>query len=187
MKQKTIYNLANFISISRAVAAFPLIISFERMHFDDRYYLFSILIILYIFLSDILDGYIARLSDCVTDFGKIIDPIADKICFMVVLIYLIDKGHFGNYYVNLFLLFYVLLMIRDTILITFSLYNIFYYDYVNQANTFGKLFVFFSTLMIIFFIYDINYSIAFILYVVSIIMMVVSAIYYINDLSKRIE
>ncbi len=187
MKQKTIYNFANFLSISRVIAAFPLIISFERMQYNQSYYLYSVLIIFYIFLSDVLDGYVARLSDCVTDFGKVIDPIADKVCFMVVLIYLIDKAHFGNYYINLFLLFYVLLMIRDTILVTFSLYNIFYCNYVNQANVYGKLFVFFSTLMIIFYIYDINYSIAFILYVVSVFTMIISTFYYIKDLSKRIK
>ena len=41
-------------------------------------------------LFDALDGYFARKSNTVTDFGKIIDPVADKICLVVVLIYLID-------------------------------------------------------------------------------------------------
>ena len=103
--KKTIYNLANFLSISRIIATIPLIICFENFHMDISYYYYSILIIVFIVLSDILDGYFARLSDCVTDFGKIIDPIADKACFLVVLIYLIDQYQGPNYILNPFLLF----------------------------------------------------------------------------------
>ena len=92
--KKSIYNLANFLSISRIVVAIPLIICFENMNdVDPKYYYYSVGIIFYIILSDILDGFFARLSNCVTDFGKIIDPVADKTCFLVVLIYMIDKNY----------------------------------------------------------------------------------------------
>ena len=90
-KRKSIYNLANFLSISRIFAAIPLIVCFENFDKGVNYYYYSILIIIFIVLSDILDGYFARLSNCVTDFGKLIDPIADKTCLLVVLIYLIDQ------------------------------------------------------------------------------------------------
>jgi len=186
IKEKTIYNFANFLSISRIFAGIFLIMCFEEMKTTPIFKLYSILTILYIFLSDILDGYFARLSNCVTDFGKIIDPVADKVCFMVVLIYLIDKYQFVNdYMINPFLIFYILLVLRDLILISYSLYLIFYKKYVNQANTSGKVFVFVSLLMIIFYIYDINQMIAFSLYIISILMMFISTFFYIKDLNKR--
>ena len=188
VKEKTIYNFANFLSISRIFAAIFLIICFEKMNYDSSYKLYSILTIFYIFLSDIFDGYFARLSNCVTDFGKIIDPVADKVCFMVVLIYLIDKFQFDtNFTINPFLIFYILLVIRDLILISFSLYMLFYKDYVNQANIYGKIFVFISMIMIILYIYDVNQFFAYILYCLSIFMMIFSTYFYIYDLNKKLK
>ena len=186
VKEKTIYNFANFLSISRIFSGIFLIMCFEEMKTVPVFKIYSILTIIYIFLSDILDGYFARLSNCVTDFGKIIDPVADKVCFMVVLIYLIDKYQFINdYMINPFLIFYILLVLRDLILVSYSLYLIFYKKYVNQANTSGKIFVFVSLLMIIFYIYEINQMIAFSLYIISMLMMVASTFFYIRDLNKR--
>ena len=121
-EKKTIYNIANALSISRIVAVIPLIICLENFSISKTYVYYSIFIIIYIVLSDLLDGYFARLSNCVTDFGKIIDPIADKVCFLVVLIYLIDTYPLG--YFNPFIIFYILLCFRDVIILLFSVYNI---------------------------------------------------------------
>ena len=43
-------------------------------------------------LTDFLDGYIARKYNLITDFGKLIDAIADKILVNSVLIILAGKG-----------------------------------------------------------------------------------------------
>ena len=130
---KTIYNLANFLSISRILVTVPLIYCFENFQLSSSYVHYSIFIIVFIFLSDILDGFFARISNTVTDFGKVIDPIADKVCMLVVLIYLIDSYN-GDSFFNPFLFFYVLLCFRDIIIIIFSLYNIIHNKFVSQAN-----------------------------------------------------
>ncbi|MCH1983257.1 CDP-alcohol phosphatidyltransferase family protein [Ruminococcus sp. OA3] len=46
---------------------------------SERDYYLAVLIIFLSFLSDFLDGKIARHFNMITDFGKILDPIADKI------------------------------------------------------------------------------------------------------------
>jgi len=179
-QKKTIYNIANLISVSRLLMSAPLIYCFENFDVGSEYILYSIFIIIYIALSDILDGYFARLSNCVTDFGKIIDPLADKSCFLVVLIYLINQDYMLFSSINLFLFFYILLFIRDVTLVSISLYNIIMKNHVAQANTSGKLFIFISSIMIILFIYDINYNLAVIFYFLSIFFMLYSTFSYIR-------
>lgn len=44
--------------------------------------------------TDILDGYIARKYDMITDLGKILDPIADKGMQLTVLICMAIKSYF---------------------------------------------------------------------------------------------
>src|SRR5919109_4836609 len=43
-------------------------------------------------LTDGLDGYIARSRDAITTFGKLIDPIADKLLIVAALISLVSLG-----------------------------------------------------------------------------------------------
>ena len=183
-QKKSIYNLANFLSISRMLMAGPLIYCFENFDISQKYVLYSIYIIIYIILSDILDGYFARISNCVTDFGKIIDPIADKSCFLVVLIYLIDQDSQFFPSFNLFLFFYILLFIRDTTLVSISLYNIVINNHVSQANSSGKLFIILSSIMVVLFIYDINRTAALIFYLLSICVMIYSTFIYIKEFKK---
>ena len=70
--------------------AIPLVMALDGYWFEESsrdYVCFGIM--LAIFLSDVLDGPLARWTDQVTNLGKIVDPVADKICMMVVLVFLI--------------------------------------------------------------------------------------------------
>ena len=99
---------ANRISISRIVIAiliiaillFPFdsagIITYkifvnEKMVLDIKYIIVGILVIM-ASLTDFLDGYVARKTNNCTDFGKMIDAIADKILIDSVLILLATIG-----------------------------------------------------------------------------------------------
>ena len=186
-QQKSIYNFANFLSISRIFSVIPLIFCFNKMEGFPEYKFYSILVVIYIFLSDVLDGFFARISNHVTNFGKVIDPVADKVCFMVVLVFLIDKFDKPDLLFNPFLAFYVLLCIRDTILVAVSTYSIYSIGYVSQSNITGKIFIGISTLMVIFYIYDINYTLAIVFYFLAIFFMIISTYFYIDNQIKKMN
>ena len=83
-------NLPNKLSIAR-VLCIPAIVTL--LHFFDpvcRYIAAGLFIIGC--LTDFLDGRIARKRNLVTDFGKFIDPVADKLLVLTTLMMLIHLG-----------------------------------------------------------------------------------------------
>lgn len=80
-------NLANKITVFR-VCLVPI---FMVVLYSDLEYNTYIAAIIFIFasLTDTLDGYIARSRNLVTNFGKFVDPLADKILVSAALISLV--------------------------------------------------------------------------------------------------
>ena len=70
---------------------FPVFTIFGKIIVDTKYFVAGILFII-ASVTDMLDGYIARSTNQVTDFGKVMDAIADKILVNGVLIILAYQG-----------------------------------------------------------------------------------------------
>lgn len=49
-------------------------------------------IMLIAYISDLLDGYVARKTNTISELGKAIDPVADKIYVGVLVIAMVSKG-----------------------------------------------------------------------------------------------
>lgn len=81
-------NIANQLTIVRVVAI-PLYLLVLYIN-KDWSNVTATIIFIFAGVSDFLDGYIARKYNMVTDLGKILDPIADKILVAAALIALID-------------------------------------------------------------------------------------------------
>ncbi len=177
-KLRRIFTLANLLSFSRIFMAIPLVMALDKGWFDESIRtLVCAGIILAIFLSDVLDGMIARWMDQVSNVGKVIDPIADKICMMVVLIYLIKAEG------DLFFLFFLLITSRDTLLIIVGIYLLQYQEEVFQSLQSGKIFMFFSSAMMVSYIFPdyIPESIRLTLYAMSIIFFIISSYFYFDN------
>ncbi len=89
-------NLPNKITIARIVMIFIVLIMCnvdDRLP-EDMQYPWRVSALLFAVLAgftDFLDGYIARKFNLISDFGKLMDPLADKIFIATAFIMLVDK------------------------------------------------------------------------------------------------
>ena len=98
-------NVPNILTISRFILIPFIIISLAL----DKYLLAFILLTLS-GLTDVLDGFIARRFDLISDFGKLIDPLADKATQLSILITLALKhSPAGDPIIPLWILFVIAL------------------------------------------------------------------------------
>ncbi len=82
-------HLPNTISIMRLLLVLPIALSLAEGAYLPGLVLFGLA-----GLSDGLDGYLARRYNWVSAFGKIIDPLADKMLLLVTTITMTLLGHF---------------------------------------------------------------------------------------------
>jgi CDP-diacylglycerol--glycerol-3-phosphate 3-phosphatidyltransferase len=117
-------NLPNKITIFRIILAFAIIVlllfPFYAVNVDfptflvdgkilvDSKYIIAGIIFVIASLTDFVDGYIARKYNMVTDFGKLIDAIADKVLVNSVLVILASSNHISA-------IIAVIVIMRDTI------------------------------------------------------------------------
>ncbi len=95
---KDINTLPNYISFFRLLLAIPFYFLLKEIHsdFTIRYYILALIFIAA--LSDIADGYIARLQNKISEFGKIIDPLADKALVILIVTQLYLSGEIIDIY-----------------------------------------------------------------------------------------
>ena len=80
-------NLPNKLTIARIIAAPVYVILYAL-----ELYIPAFIVFVAASLTDMLDGRIARERGLVTNFGKIMDPLADKILVYSAFCMFIDKG-----------------------------------------------------------------------------------------------
>lgn len=98
-------NLANKITLARIfivpIIAFVLLIRLKlgTLTIGDYSISYNQVVALLLFIiaasTDGLDGYIARKRKIVTNLGKLLDPLADKLLVAAVLISLVEMGKLG--------------------------------------------------------------------------------------------
>ena len=177
-KLKRVFTYANALSFSRIFMAIPLVMALDGYWFNDLsrdFVCFTIM--LGIFLSDVLDGPLARWTDQVTNLGKIVDPVADKICMMVVLIFLIQDQNFGH----LFFIYFVLITTRDTLLIITAMYLIQHQEDFFESLVSGKIFIFVSVVMMVVHVFPFSDLIRTSTYALSILFFIISSYYYFQN------
>lgn len=141
-------NIPNILTTIRIIILIPILVLFyfslsdqKRIYQIDFFNLATLKINLYFLIigilfvvasfSDFLDGYLARKYQLISNYGKVFDPIADKLLINAVLIYFAYLG-----VVNFYLV--ILLILRDIYVDGLRVF-VSTKKIVVPANIFGKL------------------------------------------------
>ena len=88
-KRKEILSLPNILSYVRILLLIPFVVLYCKYN----NYVWSAAVIIFSGLTDVADGFIARRYKMTTEWGKILDPLADKLTQATVTACLIFKYH----------------------------------------------------------------------------------------------
>lgn len=97
-------NIPNLLSLSRIFLAIPV---FTLTVLEEKYYVSALIIFIIASLTDLFDGLIARKTGQVTDLGKFLDQISDKILINSTFIAMLAIGIIPGWFV-------ALIVARDT-------------------------------------------------------------------------
>lgn len=129
---KDAFNLPNSISIFRLLLSIPVFIVLSKINENIDYRYFAAALLFIAFLSDILDGFFARKKNIISEFGKIIDPLADKAMILVVVVqlYLLEE---------ILPLFFWVIILRDVVIFIGGIYVSSRIGKVLPSNLLGKI------------------------------------------------
>lgn len=163
---------SNFLSLVRLFLAIPFWILLDNFQ-DYNFRILTALLCIIAAATDSLDGYLARKYNEITELGKIIDPLADKVVVGVIIFKLFVIGEISPYYL-------ILILGRDIIIFLGGIFVSRKIGRVLPSNVLGKITVSNIGIIILLIIFHVNKANFFfiILYYLSIILMVLSLIAY---------
>lgn len=109
--KKRFLNLPNYITMGRIVAVFALAVvmdfirpeAYAHLGWNRMLSFASAIVFLAAMASDLVDGWIARRHNIVSTFGQFFDPLADKLMFLVAMLYMVDLDRLPAWIVAIFL------------------------------------------------------------------------------------
>ena len=107
-------NIANKLTLIR-VALVPVFIAFFYINIPYWQYI-AALVFVAAALTDLFDGQIARKRGIVTNFGKLVDPIADKLLVCSALIMLLARFNFEGWLGGLYAVLVIIMVGREFVI-----------------------------------------------------------------------
>ncbi|HPN38534.1 MAG TPA: CDP-alcohol phosphatidyltransferase family protein [Melioribacteraceae bacterium] len=178
IKLKDFFYISNILSIIRLFLGIPIFYFLSKTD-AVSFYLVPILGATAI-ITDYFDGYFARKYNQISELGKIIDPIADKICSAFVLLGLVL---FRNYPWGVL----VLLMYRDVLILIFGTIISKKKGEVVSSIFLGKLNTTLIGLSAFFFCIKLNDVLDLILIIACYVMIIISGFAYLKLGEKMLE
>ena len=141
-------NLPNKLTIFRVILIIPFVIIMLSNFIGDASKWVALAIFIIASLTDLLDGKIARKYNLITNFGKFMDPLADKLLVSAAMICLVEIGKIPSWIV-------IVIISREFIISGFRLIasdN----GVVIAASYWGKFKTVFQMVMVVLMIADIS-------------------------------
>ena len=130
MNFREVFYVSNLLSISRIFLLIPLYFLLKQQTPSANYWV--IFVMLLGAATDFWDGRLARRLQQQSDLGRIIDPVADKICVAVAVVLLVGLRGLPVWYV-------VLILARDLLILAGGLFLMQKTKQVVESNRPGKI------------------------------------------------
>ena len=98
LTKQEIYTKSNLLSTFRLLLGIPLFFMVYQINNSQSLRYFTVCLMIIAAITDILDGYLARKYNEITEFGKIIDPLADKVVIGIIGLQLFRIDEIPGYY-----------------------------------------------------------------------------------------
>ena len=131
-------NLPNKLTVLRMILV-PAIIVVLALPVNTATSIIGAFIFLAASLTDMLDGKLARKHGLVTDFGKFMDPLADKLMVIAAMMSIIIRSRFDNTLFYIFVPLVTITTFRELAVTSIRLVAIKNANIVVAANMHGKV------------------------------------------------
>ncbi len=111
--KQDLFTWSNAISFSRILVVLPIV----YLHSTNGQRITPLIagLVFYGVISDYLDGYVARKTNNISEWGKVLDPVADKFAAFLLFLYAV--------YIDIIpLWFFIVEIVRDLFIMSGSLY-----------------------------------------------------------------
>ena len=138
----------NWLSFARL-----LMIPIFAVLFNKGYIIWAVIVLGLSGLSDFLDGKIARRFNQISDLGKILDPVADKLTQITIAILLyIQFNNSSESLIRTFSWIFLIFVIKELVMVVFGAVMILLGMRPSAAEIYGKIstFVFYGVMILLF-------------------------------------
>lgn len=141
MKEKLAYYFENWKTIPNYISFVRiLLIPVFAVLFYKGYTVAAVIILALSGLSDLVDGKIARKFNQISNLGKMLDPIADKLTvFAIAIILFIKFNQSSDEALKAFSWVFLLFIAKDIVMLGFGLFMILLGMHPTAAEIYGKL------------------------------------------------
>jgi cardiolipin synthase (CMP-forming) len=179
---KEILLIPNILSIIRILLLFPT--SYLLINQTQEKTILIIVLMLAMLLTDLLDGFLARKLNQVSELGKIIDPIADKISVITIAVILLFQDRLPIWFV-------CIIILRDVLILVFGLYLKRKINITLMSNYPGKIAVLVLGIILLISVINNNnnellYNISSLLISISLLLIIYSSVIYFIRFKNKI-